>query len=161
MVAILDADKEGFLRSTRSLIQTMGRAARHINGKAILYAASVTESMRRAIDETDRRRAKQVAYNSAHGITPQGIIKAVKDIIEGATYATPNRGDMRELLQAAEEAAEYQALSPATLARLLGKLEKRMYAHAKNLEFEEAAAVRDKIQTIRAGTFGLIKGKVG
>jgi len=161
LVAILDADKEGFLRSTRSLIQTMGRAARHINGKAILYAARVTDSMRRALDETDRRRAKQVAYNSAHGITPIGIVKAVKDIIEGVTYAAPGRGDMREALQAAEEAAEYQALPPAVLARLLSKLEKRMYAHAKNLEFEEAAALRDKIQTIRAGTFGLIKGKVG
>jgi len=161
LVAILDADKEGFLRSTRSLIQTMGRAARHINGKAILYAARITDSMRRALDETDRRRAKQVAYNSAHGITPIGIVKAVKDIIEGVTYAAPGRGDMREALQAAEEAAEYQALPPAVLARLLSKLEKRMYAHAKNLEFEEAAALRDKIQTIRAGTFGLIKGKVG
>ncbi len=161
LVAILDADKEGFLRSTRSLIQTMGRAARHINGKAILYAAGVTDSMRRAIDETDRRRAKQVAYNSAHGITPQGIVKAVKDIIEGVTYAVPSRADMRAVLQAAEQAAEYQALSPAALARLLSKLEKRMYAHAKNLEFEEAAAVRDKIQTIRAGTFGLVRAKVG
>ncbi len=161
LVAILDADKEGFLRSTRSLIQTMGRAARHINGTAILYAAAVTDSMRRAIDETDRRRAKQLAYNQTHGITPQGIVKAVKDIIEGVSFAAPGRGDLREVLQAAEEAAEYQALSPGALARLLNKLEKRMYAHAKNLEFEEAAALRDKIQTIRAGTFGLVRGKVG
>jgi excinuclease ABC subunit B len=161
LVAILDADKEGFLRSTRSLIQTMGRAARHINGKAILYAATITDSMRRAIDETDRRRAKQMAYNQAHGITPQGIVKAVKDIIEGVSYAVPGRADMREVMQAAEEAAEYQALSPGALARLLNKLEKRMYAHAKNLEFEEAAALRDKIQTVRSGTFGLIRGKAG
>jgi excinuclease ABC subunit B len=161
LVAILDADKEGFLRSTRSLLQTMGRAARHINGKAILYAATVTDSMRRAIDETDRRRAKQLAYNAEHGITPTGIIKAVKDMIDGVAFGQSGRGDIRAALQAAEEAAEYQSLSPAALARLLAKLEKRMYAHAKNLEFEEAAALRDKIQTIRTGTFGLIKGKVG
>ncbi|MBI5611913.1 MAG: excinuclease ABC subunit UvrB [Gammaproteobacteria bacterium] len=161
LVAILDADKEGFLRSTRSLIQTIGRAARHINGKAILYAATVTDSMRRAIDETDRRRAKQLAYNAEHGITPTGIVKAVKDIIDGVAFGPAGRGDMRAALQAAEEAAEYQSLSPPALARLLAKLEKRMYGHAKNLEFEEAAAVRDQIQTIRSGTFGLIKGKVG
>jgi len=161
LVAILDADKEGFLRSTRSLIQTIGRAARHINGKAIMYADAVTDSMRRAIDETDRRRVKQLAYNAEHGITPTGIIKAVKDIIEGVALGPSGRGDIRVELQAAEEAAEYQSLPPQALARLLGKLEKRMYAHAKNLEFEEAAALRDKIQTIRKGTFGLIKVKAG
>ncbi len=160
LVAILDADKEGFLRSARSLIQTMGRAARHIHGTALLYAGTVTDSMRQAIDETDRRRAKQMAYNQSHGITPKGIIKAVKDIIEGVPQ-TRAAGSGRELLYAAEEAAEYGGLSAAELARVLSRLEKQMYAHARNLEFEQAAAVRDKIQAIRAGSFGLGRRKAG
>jgi excinuclease ABC subunit B len=153
LVAILDADKQGFLRSTRSLIQTIGRAARHINGKAILYGDTITNSMREAIDETDRRRAKQVIYNKAHGITPKGIIKAVKDIIDGIGRIQPAYA--RELvLGIGEEEVEYQTLSPGELARSLKKLEKEMLTHARNLEFEQAAAVRDKIQAIQARQFG-------
>ena len=160
LVAILDADKEGFLRSTRSLIQTMGRAARHIHGKAILYGNTVTKSMRAAIDETDRRRAKQVIYNTAHGITPQGIIKAVKDIIDGLGRIQPAYA--RELvLGIAEEEGEYQILSSGELARLLKKLEKEMLAHARNLEFEHAAALRDKIQAIEARQFGKQRKQAG
>jgi excinuclease ABC subunit B len=171
LVAILDADKEGFLRSTRSLIQTIGRAARHINGKAILYAARITGSMREAIDETDRRRQKQVDYNKLHGITPKGIIKAVREIIDGVTPAHPMYGTKeygsksahagREYLRAAEEEAEYAAMAPDALARLLNKLDKQMYEHARNLEFEKAAAIRDKIGVIRARKFGLIQGRAG
>ena len=169
-MAILDADKEGFLRSTRSLIQTMGRAARHIHGKAILYADRMTNSMREAIGETERRRQKQIAYNKAHGITPKGIIKAVKEIIDGVSpahplYGTKNYGSKsahagREFLNAAEEEAEYAAMSPDALAKLLNKLEKQMYAHARNLEFEKAAALRDKIHAIRSRKFGLVEGGV-
>ncbi len=163
LVAILDADKEGFLRSARSLIQTIGRAARNVHGKAILYAATVTNSMRTAIDETERRRHKQVAYNLAHGITPRSIVKAVKDIIEDvpeAKYA-PSGQTPRAALKAAEEAAQYEAMAPAALAKLLARLEKEMYQHARNLEFEKAAAVRDKIHTIEAGRFGLVARKAG
>jgi excinuclease ABC subunit B len=154
LVAILDADKEGFLRSTRSLIQTIGRAARHLSGRAILYADRITDSMRVAIDETERRRLKQVAYNLTHGITPKGIIKEVKDIIDGVAYARPGRGELAPLL-AAEEAAEYELLSPEALARTLNKLEKQMYMHARNLEFEQAAVLRNKIQAIKARNFGV------
>ncbi len=159
LVAILDADKEGFLRSTRSLIQTMGRAARHINGKAILYADRITNSMRQALDETDRRRTKQLAHNLAHGITPQGIVKAVRDIIEGVTFAKPSRGDAHHALQAAEESAEYATLAPDALGRLLTKLEKEMFNHARNLEFEQAAAVRDQIEKIKARSLGVIESR--
>ena len=168
LVAILDADKEGFLRSTRSLIQTMGRAARHINGKAILYADRVTNSMREALDETGRRRQRQLAYNQEHGITPVGIIKAVKEIIDGVNpahplYDTQDYGSKsvhagNDFLRAAEEEAEYAAMAPSVLAKLLDKLEKQMYAHARYLEFEKAAAIRDKIHTIRSRKFGLIEG---
>ena len=157
LVAILDADKEGFLRSKRSLIQTIGRAARHLSGRAILYADRITDSMRAAIDETERRRAKQVTYNLTHGITPVGIVKEVKDIIDGVAYARPGRSDPAALL-AAEEAAEYELLSPDALARMLNKLEKQMYAHARNLEFEQAAALRNKIQAIKARNFGVARG---
>jgi excinuclease ABC subunit B len=160
LVAILDADKEGFLRSTRSLIQTMGRAARHINGKAILYADRITNSMRQALDETDRRRTKQLAYNLAHGITPQGIVKAVRDIIEGVTFAKASRGDARHALMAAEESAEYASLAPDALGRLLTKLEKEMFTHARNLEFEQAAALRDQIETIKQRNLGVMQGRV-
>ena len=168
LVAILDADKEGFLRSTRSLIQTIGRAARHIHGKAILYADRMTDSMREAIGETERRRLRQIAYNQEHGITPKGIIKAVKEIIDGVTAAHPlydakDYGSKsahagHEFLRAAEEEAEYTAMAPSALAKLLNKLEKQMYAHARNLEFEKAAAVRDKIHMIRSRKFGVIEG---
>ena len=155
LVAILDADKEGFLRSTRSLIQTIGRAARHIHGKAILYADRVTDSMRRALDETDRRREKQIAHNLAHGITPLGIVKAVRDIIEGVSYPKASRANAHQALLAAEDAAEYAALTPSALSRLLGKLEKEMFAHARNLEFEQAAALRDRIEMIKARNLGV------
>jgi len=157
LVAILDADKEGFLRSKRSLIQTIGRAARHLTGRAILYADRITDSMRAAIDETERRRAKQVTYNLTHGITPAGIVKEVKDIIDGVAYARPGRSEPAALL-AAEEAAEYELLSPDALARMLNKLEKQMYTHARNLEFEQAAALRNKIQAIKERNFGVAKG---
>ena len=168
LVAILDADKEGFLRSTRSLIQTVGRAARHIHGKAILYADRMTDSMREAIGETERRRQKQITYNEVHGITPRGIIKAVKEIIDGVSpthplfgardYASKSAHPAREFLHAAEAEAEYAALTPDALAKLLSKLEKEMYAHARNLEFEKAAEVRDKIDRIRSRQFGIIEG---
>jgi len=157
LVAILDADKEGFLRSKRSLIQTIGRAARHLTGRAILYADRITNSMRAAIDETERRRAKQVTYNLTHGITPAGIVKEVKDIIDGVAYARSGRSEPAALL-AAEEAAEYELLSPDALARMLNKLEKQMYTHARNLEFEQAAGLRNRIQAIKARNFGVEKG---
>ncbi len=157
LVAILDADKQGFLRSTRSLIQTIGRTARNIHGKAILYGDRLTDSMRQAIDETGRRRMKQVAHNEAHGITPQSVVKAVKDIIEGVQrgrYA-PGRGRRPSPdLVVAEEAAEYASMAPGALANVLKRLEKQMYERARNLEFEEAAALRDKIQAIRENRFG-------
>ncbi|MEE8364957.1 MAG: excinuclease ABC subunit UvrB [Gammaproteobacteria bacterium] len=148
LVAILDADKEGFLRSDRALIQTIGRAARNINGMAILYADRVTGSMQRAIDETDRRREKQVAYNYAHNITPRGIKKAVTDVMDvGYASASNQRG--RRFDKVAEQAREYQELSAKQLNARLQKLEKRMYEHARNLEFEEAAQVRDDIVVIK------------
>jgi len=152
LVAILDADKEGFLRSTRSLIQTIGRAARHLNGRAILYADSMTDSMRAAINETERRRERQSAYNTAHGITPRGIIKEVRDLIEGVPLS---RADRRAstVLFAAEEAAEYESMTPDALARLLNRLEKEMYDHARNLEFERAAMLRDRIEAIKNRKF--------
>lgn len=153
LVAILDADKEGFLRSDRSLIQTIGRAARHIHGKAILYADAVTGSMARAIEETERRRCKQIIYNKAHDITPRGIEKAVTDIMEGAV-----RVDLREPKQyarVAEEVMEYAALSPERMAKAIQRLERKMYKHAENLEFEEAARLRDEIQRIRERSLGV------
>ena len=162
LVAILDADKEGFLRSGRSLIQTIGRAARHINGKALLYGDKITDSMRFAIGETDRRRTKQVAHNNANGITPTGITKAVKDIIDGVSYARPGQPKGKGgALQLGEEDAHYEFLSPEAFARALNKLEKEMFKHAKNLEFEQAAALRDKIQALQARQFGLTKKKAG
>ncbi len=148
LVAILDADKEGFLRSESSLIQTIGRAARNIHGQAILYADRITGSMRRALDETARRRERQIAYNQAHGITPQGIRKAVADIMDGAV-AVPRRG--RSRARVAEAPEEYQAFTPEQWLRRIKALEKEMYAHARNLEFEQAAAIRDRIRALRAG----------
>jgi len=153
LVAILDADKEGFLRSTRSLIQTIGRAARHLHGKAILYADRITDSMRAALDETERRRHRQLAYNAEHGITPRGIMKEVKDIIEGVPLVRVGRREPPQLL-AAEETARYESLPPEDFARMLGKLEKQMYNHARNLEFEQAAQLRDRIQAIKERIFG-------
>jgi len=147
LVAVLDADKEGFLRSDRSLIQTIGRAARNINGTAILYAESMTGSMQRAIDETNRRRGKQIAFNRANGITPKGIRKAVTDIMEGARAGAP--GSPRRFARVAESIGKYAAMKPEMLAARLRKLEQKMYRHAGNLEFEEAAMVRDRIRELR------------
>ncbi|HFD79665.1 MAG TPA: excinuclease ABC subunit B, partial [Gammaproteobacteria bacterium] len=154
LVAILDADKEGFLRSDRSLIQTIGRAARNASGKAILYADRITGSMKRAIDETERRRAKQIAYNREHGITPETIRKAVADIMEGA-YAG-SVAPARRYARVAEEVAEYASLSPEMLARKVKQLEKEMHQHARNLEFEEAAKIRDRIRHIQESNLGLV-----
>ncbi len=152
LVAILDADKEGFLRAERSLIQTIGRAARNVEGRAILYADQITGSMRRAIDETERRRAKQVAFNEEHDITPKTIMKRVADVMEGARAAAPGMG--RRSAAAAGRKARVEDLEvpddPQALGRLLEKLEQQMLEHAKNLEFEEAAALRDRIQLIRS-----------
>ncbi|MFT3742124.1 MAG: excinuclease ABC subunit UvrB [Gammaproteobacteria bacterium] len=151
LVAILDADKEGFLRSERSLIQTIGRAARNIHGKVIFYADRITDSMQRAMSETDRRRDIQAAYNTTHGITPRGIAKAVKEILETSVeYAPATRIKMEKV---AEEGAKYQALSPKQLAKTLKQLEDQMLQHAKNLEFEAAAKLRDQIQNIRKSYF--------
>ena len=149
LVAILDADKEGFLRSERSLIQTIGRAARHLNGTAILYADAVTESMQRAIDETERRRAKQVAHNEAHGITPQGVSKRIKDIIDGVYDA---EGAKKEL-KAAQNEARYEHMHEKDLTREVKKVEKEMLEAAKNLEFERAAALRDQLKKLKERLF--------
>jgi len=147
LVAVLDADKEGFLRSEGSLIQTIGRAARNANGKAILYADEVTGSMRRAIDETERRRDKQIAHNEAHGITPRTIQKAIADIMETHTPGAPMPA--RDYARVADDIAEYAGLTPAQMAKKLKALEKDMYRAAKDLEFEKAAQLRDRIRELR------------
>ncbi|MGD9393249.1 MAG: helicase-related protein, partial [Chromatiales bacterium] len=147
LVAILDADKEGFLRSDTSLIQTIGRAARNVDGKAILYADQVTGSMKRAIEETNRRRDKQVAFNREHGITPKSVMKKVADIMEGAYPGAPVKA--KQYAKAAEEMAEYASLTPSQMLKKVKELEKEMYRHAENLEFEEAARVRDKLKQLR------------
>ena len=147
LVAIFDADKEGFLRSDRSLIQTIGRAARNLHGKAILYADRMTNSMQRAIGETDRRRQKQVEHNQLHNIEPRSVQRAVMDIMEGAHGGAP--GSPRQFAKVAEEVLQYQALSPEKLAQKLKQLEQQMYKHARDLEFEEAAQVRDEIKRIQ------------
>ncbi|HET7359952.1 MAG TPA: excinuclease ABC subunit UvrB [Rhodanobacteraceae bacterium] len=153
LVAILDADKEGFLRSTGSLIQTIGRAARNVRGKAILYADTVTRSMQAAIDETDRRRRKQVEYNLEHGITPTTIVRAVTDVMEGARGEdAERRGRVRKGTRSAaiaEPATDYATLSASQATALLKKLESRMYKHAQDLEFEDAARLRDEIHRLR------------
>ncbi len=156
LVAILDADKEGFLRSERSLIQTIGRAARNAEGRAILYADKMTDSMRAAIGETQRRRAKQIAYNTEHGITPQTIRKRIADVMEGA-YAnvTKGKGKTRSEKKLAEDAAEYRSLTPEQALKQIKKLEEKMFQHAKNLEFEQAASIRDQVTQIRARVFGV------
>jgi excinuclease ABC subunit B len=151
LVAILDADKEGFLRSERSLIQTMGRAARHINGTAILYADRETDSIKRAIAETDRRRRKQVIYNERHSITPIGVIKRIKDLIDGVYSAE----DAQAGFAAAQAEARYEAMSEKQIAREMKALEKRMLEHAKNLEFEEAAHVRNELAELKKRVFGV------
>lgn len=151
LVAILDADKEGFLRSERSLIQTVGRAARHLHGTAILYADTMTDSMRRAIAETERRRAKQVLFNEANGITPKSISKRIKDIIDGVY----DHEIAAEALEVAEERARYEAMDEKSLAKEIRQIEKRMQEHARNLEFEEAAAARDELFRLRKRAFGV------
>ncbi len=150
LVAILDADKEGFLRAERSLIQTIGRAARNVNGTAILYADRMTDSMRRAIDETERRRLKQIAFNEANGITPRGVVKRIKDIIDGVY----NPDEVKAELSAAAERAKYEDMSEKQVAKEIKRLEKQMLDHAKNLEFEKAAQVRDQLAKLRAQVFG-------
>jgi len=153
LVAILDADKEGFLRSERSLIQTIGRAARNLNGRAILYADKMTGSMQRAIDETTRRRNKQLAHNKKHGITPKGVRKAVTDILSAITPGSPLPA--KEYKRVAEQAIEYGSMTARQLAKKIEQLEKQMYQHARDLEFEQAAAVRDQIHQVRQHGLGL------
>ncbi len=150
-MAILDADKEGFfLRSERSLIQTIGRAARNLNGRAILYADRVTDSMRKAIDETQRRRAKQVQFNLDHGIVPKSITKRIKDIIDGVYNAEEAAADRLE----AKSQRLVEEMDQKDLARELKRLEKEMLAAAKNLEFEKAAQMRDQLRILRMRAFG-------
>jgi excinuclease ABC subunit B len=150
LVAILDADKEGFLRSERSLIQTIGRAARNLNGVAILYADRITDSMERAIGETERRRAKQIAFNEANGIVPRGVQKIIKDMIDGV-YSPQGA---KEELQVAQETANYEAMSEKQISKEIKRLEKAMLDHAKNLEFEKAAQVRDQLHHLKQQLFG-------
>lgn len=150
LVAILDADKEGFLRAERSLIQTIGRAARNLNGKAILYADNMTESMRKAIGETERRRAKQVAYNAEHGITPRSVRKEVREMIDGVVSDKTAKDDLKN----AQAAGEIEAMSEKDLGKRIKLLEKQMLDHARNLEFEKAARVRDQLALLREQAFG-------
>jgi excinuclease ABC subunit B len=150
LVAILDADKEGFLRSERSLIQTIGRAARNLEGRAILYADKMTESMKRAIGETERRRNKQISFNAANGITPRGVVKGIRDLIDGVYSEKSDKESMRLEL----EQARVQDMSERDVAKEIKRLEKQMMEHARNLEFEQAAATRDQLGRLRAMTFG-------
>jgi excinuclease ABC subunit B len=152
LVAILDADKEGFLRSERSLIQTIGRAARHLNGQAILYADRMTDSMRRAIEETERRRRKQLAFNADRGITPRGVMKQIRDLIDGVI---DGRGSDRDVADRQEEVALER--SPQEISKLLIRLEKQMLEHARNLEFEKAAQLRDQLTKLKQEVFGVDK----
>jgi excinuclease ABC subunit B len=177
LVAVLDADKEGFLRSANSLIQTIGRAARNVNGRAILYADRITGSMQRAIDETDRRRRKQVAFNTEHGIVPRGIVKQVVDVMEGARSegfaaalsgrgtgkASRASGGTRPGASRASSAAEKDvlALRPEQALRRMKQLETEMFRHARNLEFEEAARLRDEIEKLKRAGFGLPEVRAG
>ena len=153
LVAILDADKEGFLRSERSLIQTMGRAARHINGTAVLYADTMTNSMQRAIAETSRRREKQIGFNAEHGITPRGVSKRIKDIIDGVYDAE----SVQTELKAAQQQAVYEAMDAKMVAREIKRLEKSMLECARNLEFEKAAAARDDLFRLKEQIFGVVQ----
>jgi excinuclease ABC subunit B len=151
LVAILDADKEGFLRSERSLIQTIGRAARHINGMAILYADTMTESMQAAIDETTRRRNKQLAWNEKMGITPIGVQKRIKDLIDGVYDADAGK----KQLKAAQTRAKYESMPEKDMEKELKRVEKEMLDAAKNLEFEKAAQLRDRLIELKEAMFGV------
>ena len=153
LVAILDADKEGFLRAERSLIQTIGRAARNLNGRAILYADKMTESMKKAIGETERRRAKQIAWNEAHGITPRSIVKQVRDLIDGV-YSEKTGRDEAALDQSAMQKARVEDMSEKDVAREIKRIEKQMLEHARNLEFEKAARLRDQLALLKERAFG-------
>jgi excinuclease ABC subunit B len=153
LVAILDADKEGFLRSERSLIQTIGRAARNLNGRAILYADRITDSMTRAMDETERRRNKQIAHNLAHGITPKSIVKKVRDLIDGV-YSEKAGKEMARLENDAMQRAQVEDMSEKDISREIKRLEKLMMEHARNLEFEKAAQVRDQLGILKEQAFG-------
>jgi len=153
LVAILDADKEGFLRAERSLIQTIGRAARNLNGRAILYADRITESMKKAMGETERRRIKQIAHNEAHGITPRSIVKRVRDLIDGV-YSEKAGKDAERLEQEAMQRAQVEDMSEKDVAREIKRLEKLMLDHARNLEFEQAARVRDQLTRLKDQAFG-------
>jgi excinuclease ABC subunit B len=150
LVAILDADKEGFLRAERSLIQTIGRAARNLNGKAILYADRITDSMRRAIDETERRRARQIAFNAEHGIVPKALNKKVRDLIDGVVSDKAAKDESARV----KAQAEMEALSEKDLGKRIKALEKQMLEFARNLEFEKAARVRDQLALLREQAFG-------
>jgi excinuclease ABC subunit B len=154
LVAVLDADKEGFLRAERSLIQTIGRAARNLDGRAILYGERITDSMRRAIDETERRRARQLAWNAEHGITPRSVSKGIRDMIDGVVSDRAQR----EETQAAKAAAEVEALNERDLGKRIKLLEKQMLEHARNLEFEKAARLRDQLALLREQAFGAAVG---
>jgi len=161
LVAILDADKEGFLRSERALIQTIGRAARNIDGRAILYGDKITNSMEKAIGETERRRARQILHNEEHGITPQGLNKKVNDILEDSPYAQkPGKGTKAQGLKAAEGTGEYllepgQKMTPAQLATAIKEMEKQMYKAAKSLDFEVAAQLRDDVKKLKNEMVGV------
>jgi excinuclease ABC subunit B len=150
LVAILDADKEGFLRAERSLIQTIGRAARNLNGMAILYGDTITDSMKRAIDETNRRRAKQIAFNAENGITPRGVTKSVREMIDGV-YDVKSAKQGREALK---EKARIGDMDEREVSKEIKRLEKAMLEHAKNLEFEQAAQVRDQLSVLKEQVFG-------
>ena len=151
LVAILDADKEGFLRAERSLIQTIGRAARHINGTAILYGDKITDSMRKAIDETERRRNRQIAHNLEHGITPMGVQKAIKDMIDGVY----DPDEEKRVMQNAKAKAEFGAMDEKSREKTLKSLEKAMLDAARNLEFEKAAELRDQLTKLKVEMFGV------
>jgi len=157
LVAILDADKEGFLRSERSLIQTIGRAARHVEGAAILYADRITDSMRRAMDETERRRAKQMAFNAEHGIEPRGVVKRVKDLIEGV-YSEKSQAEAERVARAQSQQDVVDGLDEVALAREIKRVEKNMLQHARQLEFEQAAQARDQLQRLRSRLLGMGQG---